>query len=87
MAKAMKASAAASAHEWVEVAGWLKVGIFGCTQIMLKATSKEAMKKAAKLPAMKAAKKTAMKKTAKKPAMKAAMKKAIQATKKATEKK
>ena len=55
MAKAMKAAASSDAHEWVEVTGFMKHGIYGCLQLMLK----KSMKKAAKKPAMKAAMKKA----------------------------
>ena len=74
MAKAMKkvaGSAAAAADQepqWQEVCGWMKTGVWGCTQIMIKKVMK---KPAAKKPAMKAA----MEKAAKKPAMKATKKK------------
>ena len=69
MAKAMK-KAATTCTSWVKVTGYVKVGLWGCTQIMLHPHKKLAMKKAVK----KAAKKPAMKKAAKQLAMKATKK-------------
>jgi len=38
MAKAMKQATAMTTadHEWQEIHGWMKCGLYGCTQLMIK---------------------------------------------------
>ena len=71
MTKAMKA-ATTTPTEWIPVSGFLKLGVWGCYQLMLKPQKDKKKARTMKKATMK---QSAMKKAAKKPAMKKAMKK------------